>query len=145
MPLTSFNSRITAPVTPTNGFIPGDIVSISFSGFSASEIDVTQLTSTGKKYAMGRKDCGTCTIVTNVDPATAAKPRVPGTAEPIYEYTMYLGSVASPAATSGIKFVFDAFLQNTTFDIATDDVVKATYTLQITGDLKTGSLVYSAT
>ena len=145
MPLTSYNSRITAPVATANGGIPGDIVSISFSGFSASEIDVTQLTSTGKKYAMGRKDCGTCTIVTNVDPGSTLKPRVPVTAEPIYEYTMYLGSVAATPGTSGIKFLFDAFLQSATFDIATDDVVKATYTLQITGDLKATSLTYSAT
>jgi hypothetical protein len=58
---------------------------------------------------------------------------------------MYLGSVAATPGTSGIKFLFDAFLQNTTFDIATDDVVKAPYTLQITGDLKATSLTYSAT
>ena len=144
MPLTSYNSRITSPISGVAGFIPGDIVSISFSGFSASEIDVTALASSGKKYAMGQQDNGTCTIVTMVNPTTAQRPIVPASAEPAYGYIVFLGSVASPPATSGLKFEFSAFLQSTTMDMAVDGVVQATYVLQITGAM-TSSGVYSAT
>jgi len=145
MPLTSFNSRITAPVSGNPGFIPGDIVSITFSGFSASEIDVTQLTSSGKKYAMGMRDNGTVVIVTMVNISLAQRPIVPASAQPEYTYEIYMGSVATPTpGTSGLKFGFNAFLQNTTFDIAVDSTVQATYTLQITGDM-TASGTYSAT
>lgn len=143
MPLTSYNSRITAPASGSNGFIPGDIVSITFSGFNASEIDVTQLTSTGKKYAMGQQDNGTCTIVTMVNVAAAQKPIVPASAQPAYTYVMYLGSVTATPATSGLKFEFSAFLQSTTMDMAVDGVVQATYVLQITGAMTTSG-TYSA-
>ena len=141
MPITSYNSRITLP-TSGNGFIPGDIASISFSGFSAAEIDVTALNSAGKKYAMGSRDNGTVTIVTMVNVAAAQKPPVPASAQAPATYQMYLGSVAATPGTSGLGFGFSAFLQSTSFDVAIDGVVQATYVLQITGAV---TVTYSAT
>jgi hypothetical protein len=132
MAFSSFNSRISAPGTGANGFIPGDITNISFSGISATEIDVTALTSTGKTFVLGTRDPGTVTITTMANILTANLPPVPvsggGTGAP-YTYTVYFGG----NATTGLKFVFTAFIISTTMDAAVDSAVGVTYTLQITG------------
>jgi len=129
MAISSYNSRITAPASGASGFIPGDITQISFSGFSAAEIDVTALASAGKGYIMGTNDPGTVTVTTMVNAATANKPPVPQSNGTAYSYTVYFGG----ASTTGLKFIFSAFLTGTTLEAAVDGAVMATYTLQITG------------
>ena len=129
MAFSSYNSRITAPATGAAGFLPGDITQISFSGFSAAEIDVTQLVSTAKVYIMGTNDPGTVTVTTMVNAAAANKPPVPISNGTAYAYTVYFGG----SALTGLKFVFNAFLTGTTLEAAVDGAVMATYTLQITG------------
>lgn len=132
MAFSSFNSRITLPASGSNGFIPGEITSISFSGFSAAEIDTTALTSSGKTFVLGTRDPGTVTIVTMANIIAANFPPVPvsggGTGAP-YAYTVYFGG----ASATGLKFMFSAFIISTTMDAAVDSAVGVTYTLQITG------------
>jgi hypothetical protein len=129
MAISSYNSRISAPLTGAAGFLPGDITQMTFSGFSAAEIDVTQLVSTSKAYIMGTNDPGTCTVTTMVNAAAANKPPVPQSGGTAYAYTVYFGGTG----TSGLKFMFNAFLTGTTLEAAVDGAVAATYTLQITG------------
>lgn len=129
MAFSSYNSRISAPASGAAGFLPGDITQISFSGFSAAEIDVTQLTSAGKSYIMGTNDPGTVTVTTMVNAATANKPPVPVSNGAAVSYTVYFGG----SGTTGLKFLFSAFLTGTALEAAVDGAVMATYTLQITG------------
>ena len=129
MAFSSYNSRISAPASGAAGFLPGDITQISFSGFSAAEIDVTQLVSSGKVYIMGTNDPGTMTVTTMVNAAAANKPPVPVSNGTAYSYTVYFGG----ASTTGLKFIMSAFLTGTTLEAAVDGAVMATYTLQITG------------
>jgi hypothetical protein len=129
MAFSSYNSRISSPATGQSGFLPGDITQISFSGFSAAEIDVTQLTSAAKSYIMGTNDPGTFTVTTMVNAAAANKPPVPVSNGTASSYTVYFGG----ASTTGLKFIFSAFLTGTALEAAVDGAVQATYTLQITG------------
>ena len=132
MAFSSFNSRITLPASSSNGFIPGEITSISFSGFSAAEIETTALNSAGKSFVLGTRDPGTVTIVTMANLLTANLPPVPtsggGTGAP-YAYTIYFGG----ATTTGLKFMFNAYIISTTMEAAVDSAVGVTYTLQISG------------
>jgi len=135
MAFSSFNSRILAPTIGNPGFIPGDITNISFSGFSAAEIDVTALISTGKAYVLGTRDNGTVTITTMAVPSLVAAtptqaPPVPASGGTARTYNVYFGGASG---TLGLKFVFDAFLISTTMDAAVDAAVGVTYTLQING------------
>ena len=129
MAFSSFNSRITTPASGAAGFIPGDITNISFSGFSATEIDVTALTSTGKTFVLGTRDPGTVTITTMCNTGAANLPPVPASGGATYTYTVFFGG----AALTGLKFAFSAYIISTTMDAAVDAAVGVTYTLQITG------------
>lgn len=137
MAFSSFNSRIMLPLTGNAGFIPGDITNITFSGFSAAEIDVTKLTSAGKEFVLGTRDPGTVTITTmaNVSPTSVTPANIPpvptsgGTAQ---TYNVYFGGLSG---TLGLKFSFSAYIISTTMDAAVDSAVGVTYTLQITGSV----------
>lgn len=142
MAFSSFNSRITSPTIGQPGFIPGDIMSITFSGFSATEIDVTALASTGKAYVLGTRDPGTVTITTMANTSLVAAtptqaPPVPISGGAFRNYTVIFGGTG----TIGLTFVFNAYLISTTMDAAVDAAVGVSYTLQIQGSV---SVTYSA-
>ena len=131
MAFSSYNSRISLPASGSAGFIPGDITNISFSGFSATEIDTTALSSTGKTFVLGTRDPGTVTITTMCNTGAANLPPVPASGGGAQTYNVYFGG----ATTTGLKFIFSAYIISTTMDAAVDSAVGVTYTLQINGSV----------
>ena len=116
------------------GSILGEITNISFGGITATQIDVTALTDTDKKYVVGFADGGTITVSCFT---TAAVPSLPtsGNSSPT-SFVITFGSAGAgrPIAT------FTAYLQNTVIEAAVDAAVTTTYTLRISG-----TVVFTAT
>ena len=102
----------------------GEVTSISFSGISAAEIDVTQLSDTAKKYVLGTMDGGTVEVTAFT---TATAPTLPtsGDATPT-SFTLRFGA-------SGPTVGFTGYVSNTAFEAAVDGAVTTTYTCRITG------------
>lgn len=104
--------------------IIGEVTSISFSGISAAEIDVTQLSSTAKQYVLGTMDGGTVEISCFT---TTSAPTLPtsGDATPT-SFVLRFGA-------SGPSVTFSGYVQNVAFEAAVDGAVTTTYTIRITG------------
>ena len=106
------------------GQVVGEITAISFSGVSATEIDVSNLASYDKTFILGTADGGTVEITVN---AIGTEPSVltVGSATP----TVF--AVRFGGAGAGFTATFSAFIQGVKAEAGVDQVVKTTYTLQI--------------
>lgn len=122
MAISAFNTTFSVG----SGDIVGEVTSISFSGVSAAEIDVTQLSDTAKKYVMGTMDGGTVEVTCFT---TAAAPVLPtsGDTSP----TAFVLRFGATGPTVG----FSGYVQNTALEAAVDGAVQTTYTLRITGSV----------
>ena len=103
------------------------ITSISGFGTTRSEIDTTDLADGSKTFILGLKDNGL-----NYDPDNAVHSglRTKNQNGTLDNYKLTL-SDASPA----VVFNFAAYVMEFSIDIAVDDVLKATATLRISGDV----------
>lgn len=113
--------------TTGQGTIIGEITAISFGGVTASQIDVTSLTDTDKKYVMGFADGGTITVTCFT---TLVAPTLPtsGNASPVtFAITFGSAGLGRPIAN------FAAYVQSTVVEATVDAAVTTTYTLRITG------------
>jgi hypothetical protein len=120
MAISAFNTQFTTGA----GDIVGEVTSISFSGISAAEIDVTNLASTAKSYVLGTMDGGTVEISCFM---TATAPTLPtsGDGSPT-SYGLRFGA-------TGPVVSFTGYVQNTSFEAAVDGAVSTTYTIRLTG------------
>ena len=113
------------------GEIIGEITSISFSGITAAEIDVTNLSSSAKSYVLGTSDGGTVEVSCNT---TAAQPSLPtaGDASPT-SFVVRFGPQGAAAPNQSVLATFTGYIVNTSFEASVDSQVITTYTIQITG------------
>lgn len=112
------------------GEIIGEVTGISFSGVSATEIETSNLASYDKTYILGTVDGGTVEIMVN---AIGAIPStlVAGDATPT-AFTIRFGG-----AGAGYTTGFSAYIQSIKSELGVDQVVKNTYTLQISSAVTT--------
>jgi hypothetical protein len=139
MAFSAYNSRFINPVgnaelTPTTVPVKGEIQSITFSGISAAEIDVTQLSSAQKQYILGTVDGGTVEVVCFATTGTNLTPTLPTTgASTPTAMKVIFGN--EDAGKDGVTLAFSAFVQNTSLEASVDGAVQVTYTLRISGDV----------
>ena len=110
----------------TGADIIGEVTSISLSGVSTAEIDVTQLSDTAKKYVMGTMDGGTVEVTCFTTTAAPTLP-VSGDATPS-SYVLRFGSAGPTVTMTG-------YIQNTALEAAVDGAVQTTYTIRLTGNV----------
>jgi hypothetical protein len=106
--------------------IIGEVTNISFSGISAAEIDVTNLSSSAKAYVLGTMDGGTVEVTCFT---TAAAPTLPTSGD------SSASSFVLRFGASGPTVTFNGYVQNTAFEAAVDGAVTTTYTIRITGSV----------
>ena len=126
----STNAELTASTQP----VKGEIQSITFSGISAAEIDVTQLSSTAKQYVLGTLDGGTVEVVCFATTGAGLLPTLPttGASSPTAMKVIFGNE---DAGKDGVTLAFSAFVQNTSLEASVDGAVQVTYTLRISGDV----------
>jgi len=107
------------------GEIIGEVTAISFSGVSATEIETSNLADYNKKYILGTVDGGTVEVTVNSISSTIPSVIVAGDATP----TPF--SVRFGGAGAGYTVTFSAYVQSVKSEAGVDQVVKNTYTLQI--------------
>lgn len=112
----------------------GDITSISLSGITRAEIDVTALADTGKKYLMGTVDSGTVEVGFNYDDALATYiPSTSETTSSAWSITVATG----PTQTQVISF--NAFVQSFSVEAGVDAALTGNLTLRIDGVVTFGT------
>ena len=137
MAVAAYNSRFINPTgdaeyTPTTAPLKGEIQSISFSGISAAEIDVTFLSSATKQYILGTLDGGTVEVVAFMTNGANLLPTLPtsGNSTPTSMKVIF-GNTDS--GKDGVTLAFSAYLASTSMEAAVDGAVQVTYTLRISG------------
>ena len=106
------------------GDIIGEVTAISFSGVSATEIETTNLSSSDKSYILGTCDGGTVEVTVNAT-STVPSVLVAGDVSPT-AFSIRFGGVANNYTAT-----FSAYIQSIKSELGVDQVVKNTYTLQI--------------
>jgi len=139
MAFSAYNTRFINPttnaeLTATTVPVRGEIQSISFSGISAAEIDVTQLSSTAKQYILGTLDGGTVEVVAFMTTGANLQPTLPtsGASTPTAMKVIFGNE---DAGKDGVTVAFSAYVQNTTMEASVDGAVQVNYTLRISGDV----------
>lgn len=137
MAFSAYNSRFINPttnatLTSLQQPVKGEIQSISFSGITAAEIDVTFLSSTAKAYVLGTADGGTVDVVAFMTAGAATIPTLPtsGNSTPT---SMAVAFGNQDSGADFVKAAFDAYVVNTSMEAAVDSAVQVNYTLRITG------------
>lgn len=109
----------------------GQVTSISGPDGSASEIDVTSLSSQAKEYILGLPDEGSVTLSTIVDHATTANQHSAlwsaRSSQSLRTFQIRLSD--SPQTT----LTFAAFVSGFSHSLGVDDAVKADISLRISG------------
>lgn len=106
------------------GDIIGEVTAISFSGVSATEIETTNLSGSEKSYILGTCDGGTVEVTVN---AVGIVPSILSAGD----NTPTLFSVRFGGVAQGYTATFNAYIQSIKSELGVDQVVKNTYTLQI--------------
>lgn len=116
------------------GDIIGEVTAISFSGVSAGEIETSNLSSSSKSYILGTVDGGTVEVTVN---AIGSVPSVlvAGDITPT-AFTIRFGGAGSAV---GYTVGFSAFIQSIKAEAGVDQVIKNTYTLQISSAVTTST------
>lgn len=117
-------SAYSTSFTTGAGEIIGEITSISFSGISAAEIDVTNLTSTAKAYVLGTQDGGTVEITCFT---TTSAPTLPTSGDTT------ASNFAVRFGTAGPTVTFSGYIVSTALEASVDGAVQTTYSIRITG------------
>jgi hypothetical protein len=123
MPTTIISSTGTL-FTTGEGDIVGEITAISFSGVTATEIETSNLASYDKTFILGTTDGGTVEVTVNAI-GEVPSALVAGNATPTEFVVRWGGS------GQGYSTTFSAYIQGIKAEIGVDQVVKNTYTLQI--------------
>lgn len=107
------------------------VVSISGPDGSASEIDVTALDSTAKEFLMGLPDEGNVTFEVIHDPSDTQHDqlRTARAAQTESHFSIRLSD--SPQT----QYNFNGYIVGFAMSLGTDDAVKASYTVRITGSV----------
>lgn len=108
----------------------GGVISMSGIGSgSASEIDVTTLASVAKEFRQGLKDNGSMTfeLIRDEDDLGQVELKEMEDAQATREFIITLAS-----STLNV-FTFNGFVTSLTTDVGSDDVVRGTCTVKITG------------
>lgn len=125
----------------------GNVPNVDGLGGASSDIDVTNFDSTAMEYLQGLNDEGTASINLNWSPEDAShdtlfalkqsKERVQwcvaaadGTAAP----TAVDGEIVAPADRA--SFIFDATVQQIQWNLAANDVIRASLSLRISGAIE---------
>jgi hypothetical protein len=137
MAISAYNSRFINPstnaeLTPTTQPVKGEIQTISFSGISAAEIDVTNLSSSAKAYVLGTMDGGTVEVTAFMSTGANLQPTLPtsGASTPT-DMKVIFGN--ADGGNDGVTLAFSAYVQNTAMEASVDGAVQVTYTLRISG------------
>lgn len=137
MAFSAYNSRFINPttnatLTGANQPVKGEIQSISFSGITAAEIDVTMLTSTAKTYVLGTMDGGTVEVTAFMTGGAGVNPTLPvsGESSPT---AMAVAFGNQDNGNDFVKVAFSAYVVNTAMEATVDSAVQVTYTLRISG------------
>jgi hypothetical protein len=109
-----------------------EITDISGPGGQASEIDVTDLSSTAKEFRMGLQDEGQISLSMNWLPTDTIHKqlRTDRAAQTLRNFEMLFGDMPGGTAT---KWAFSAFILGIEISNAVDDVAKASVTLRLSG------------
>ena len=117
----------------------GDITGISIAGITRTEIDVTSLADTAKKYLMGTTDAGTIEIQFNYDDTmtVGGLALVPGGASgTTLETTSVAYKIIVPCGASTTQGItFNAFQQSFSVEAAVDSQLTGSLTLRIDGPI----------
>ena len=108
-----------------------EVTSISGPDGSASEIDVTDLSSTAKEFKMGLKDSGSVTLEFMYIPGNAVHSQLRTNWSDRTLTGFRISFSDSPATT----WTFDAYVQNFSTSAAVDASLTGSITLRITGDI----------
>lgn len=120
--------------------------SVSGLGGAADEIEVTCLDATTKGFVQGLKNADSLSIPFNFDPAYASQETLIDLyqAGTTIQWMLALSDgTTTPTAdsagdftalTSRTNFVFDGYIENLNFEIATNDVVRGTLSVKRAGD-----------
>lgn len=119
MAISAYSTQFT-----TGADIIGEVTNISFSGITAAEIDVTQLSSTAKQYVLGTVDGGTVEVTCFT---TTTAPTLPTSGDATTSSFILRFGAAGPTVT------FAGYVSNTAFEASVDGAVTTTYTIRITG------------
>ncbi|CAB4173129.1 hypothetical protein UFOVP942_31 [uncultured Caudovirales phage] len=128
----------------------GDITGISVAGITRTEMDVTSLADTAKKFLMGTTDAGTIEIQFNYDDTltVGTLSMVPGgangttleTVSVVYQIRVPCGyNDSSVAQSQGINF--SAFQQSFSIEAAVDSQLTGSLTLRIDGAISFASCI----
>lgn len=116
--------------TTGQGEVTGLITGLSFSGISATEIDVTSLTDAGKTYVLGTSDPGTVEVTCNMERTQAFDLPTSGDSTPT-QFAIRFGPQG--AGLAGPTVSFTGYLQSTAVEASVDSAVTVTYTIRISG------------
>lgn len=118
-----------SPITYTN---MANVTSISGLGGQKGDIDITNFDSTAKEFLTGLEDPGQVQVEINYSPSDATQDTLWGLKESgdLRGWRIQL-SGASPSP----YFAFSATVQQFQINFQTDDVVRATVTLRVSGSI----------
>lgn len=125
--------QFSAETTPPDFVSIPNTTGISFSGISATEIDVTALDSEGKEYVLGTRDNGTVEVTAFVERTEAPFMPVSGNSTPGL-FVCALGDSVTPNSQY-IAVVGGCYLQATSIEASVDNAVAVTYTFRLTGTI----------
>jgi hypothetical protein len=122
--------------SPENFEKIAEVMSFNGPGTSAPEIDVTSLDSTAKEYRLGLKDHGTFSFESMFIPKDSGQK---GLQADLDNRTLRNFRLEFPkqdeASTSGTVFEFAAYVTEFSMTGGVDEVVKASISLRISGDI----------
>lgn len=127
----------------------GNVASVGDFGPQADDIDVTNLDSTAKEYLVGLPDNGEATLAINMDPQSEAHRLLFGLAgtdqrryfcvaysEGATDPTIAAGEIVPPPAANRSSSIFFAAVKSARRSVPTNDVVRVTVALRISGAIE---------
>ncbi len=121
--------------TPTEAFTAvGKVLSFSGPDTTRSEIDATHLQSTAREYVLALKDRGNISFDCLLDPDDTAQDTLWDDLDSDASRNFKL-ELSDSGGTSGTTYAFAAFVSQFSITGQVDDLVRASLTLRITGDV----------
>lgn len=108
-----------------------DVLTISLSGMSRAEIDVTALADSEKKYLMGTVDSGTVDLSFNYDSGLSAY--IPDSTKNVSEGWSISWTTTPGASPTQQTIAFNAFVQSFSASAAVDQQITSSLTLRVDG------------
>lgn len=118
-----------SPITYTS---IANVMSISGLGGQKSDIDITNFDSTAKEFLVGLEDSGQVQVEINYGPAETTHTTLWGLKE---TGALRTWRIVHPGTSPAPYFQFAATVQQFQINFQTDDVVRATVTLRVSGSI----------